>query len=234
VTTQRGPLLEVIVVDARDAAAAQDGGADRLEIVSSPERDGLTPSVAALRRIRAATDLPLRVMLRETDRFTASPRTAATLCDAAAALLAAGADGVVLGFLTEHGDLDEATLAAVLPTLGAAPWTFHRAVDHAADADAAWSRLRQLPRLDTVLTSGGPGPLAAGLAALTARVATDPFAATVTMAGGGLRPEQVPALRRAGVRAFHVGSGARDDRSWRSPVRAALVRAWRELLDGPR
>lgn len=37
-------LLEVIALDARDAVAAAEGGADRLELVTDMAADGLTPS----------------------------------------------------------------------------------------------------------------------------------------------------------------------------------------------
>jgi copper homeostasis protein CutC len=36
--------LEVIACDVADARAAAEGGADRLELLSEPERGGLTPS----------------------------------------------------------------------------------------------------------------------------------------------------------------------------------------------
>ena len=51
------------------------------------------------------------------------------------------------------------------------------------------------------------------------------------MAGGGLLPEHVPWLVRAGVRAFHIGSSARPLGSWKAYVDADLVRTWRRLID---
>lgn len=62
-------LLEVIALDARDAHAAQEGGADRLELVSDMAADGLTTAVATARRVLAATDLPVRAMLRDAAGF---------------------------------------------------------------------------------------------------------------------------------------------------------------------
>ena len=52
------------------------------------------------------------------------------------------------------------------------------------------------------------------------------------MAGGGLEPEHVPWLARAGIRAFHVGSSVRPDRSWdKAYVDPGYVRSWRLLVD---
>ncbi|MFD9245886.1 copper homeostasis protein CutC, partial [Streptomyces sp. NPDC059556] len=57
-------VLEVIALDEEDAVAAQTGGADRLELVTDMAADGLTPSRTGFAAIRAAVDIPLRVMLR--------------------------------------------------------------------------------------------------------------------------------------------------------------------------
>ena len=46
------PILEVIVLSAADAATAERGGADRLEVVRAIEVGGLTPSVETFARIR--------------------------------------------------------------------------------------------------------------------------------------------------------------------------------------
>ena len=66
-------LLEVIVQSVADAAEAEAGGADRLEVVREIERDGLTPPLDLVRSIIAATSLPLRVMVRESDGFEHHP-----------------------------------------------------------------------------------------------------------------------------------------------------------------
>ena len=64
-------VLEVIALDVEDAVAAQAGGADRLELVTDMAADGLTPSAATVAGIRAAVDIPARVMLRLADGFAA-------------------------------------------------------------------------------------------------------------------------------------------------------------------
>jgi hypothetical protein len=73
-------LLEVIVQTVDDARAAEAGGADRLEVVRDINRDGLTPSIDVLRSIRAATRLPLRVMVRESATFTVSDAPSSRCC----------------------------------------------------------------------------------------------------------------------------------------------------------
>jgi copper homeostasis protein len=217
------PILEVIALDAVDARAAQEGGADRIELVAAMSRDGLTPDLETFAAVKAATDLPVRVMLRDQDGY--GHNTATGLRARAAAFRRAGADQFVLGFLDAHGAVD----VPLLDALDGCSWTFHRAVDHAADRAAALGAIRTLPGVDFVLTAGSPAGVEAGLEVL--RTEAGRRAGPRILAGGGLRPEHVAPLRAAGVDAFHIGSGARRD-GWGAPVDAGRVRAWRSLLDG--
>jgi copper homeostasis protein len=222
-------LLEVIALDAADATAAEEGGADRLEVVAGMEQDGLTPSTSTVASIRAATGLPLRVMVRANAGFGTDPAEIDLLCAAARDLAGVGADGLVLGFLDADGALDLAAMRAVSSAVDL-PWTCHRAIDHARDRESAWRQLAGLPRLDTVLTAGSPDGAAQGLPTLE-RHAAEPAGAALILAGGGLRQDMVPAIAAMGITQFHVGTLARLDRSWASPVDAASVRGWRETAD---
>ncbi|GLW98034.1 copper homeostasis protein CutC [Microtetraspora sp. NBRC 16547] len=220
-------LLEVIALDVRDAVAAEEGGADRLEIVSDMASGGLTPSADVVAAISSACSLPQMVMLRCNAGFTATPEELDRLREDAQELTKAGAGGFVFGFLAEDGAVDMEATEALIHAVAPLPWTFHRAVDHAADVRAAWRAVRLLPNLATVLTSGSPNGVGDGLPVLRER--TDAGDGEIIMAGGGLKKEHVPVLRERGVRAFHVGSAVRD--SWNDPVDRARVRAWRHLLD---
>ena len=65
-------ILEVIACSVADAIEAQKGGASRLEVVRDLDRGGLTPPIELVRAIKEAVDLPLRVMVRESDGFGTS------------------------------------------------------------------------------------------------------------------------------------------------------------------
>ncbi|QUG99878.1 copper homeostasis protein CutC [Saccharopolyspora erythraea] len=220
-------LLEVIALDAEDAVAAQEGGADRLELVRDIAADGLTPDTATVRSVLAATDLPVRVMLREDSGYLAHDVDA--LRRRAGELRELGVTEFVLGFLDEHGEVDVGSTRNVVAELGeGCPWTFHRAVDHAVHYRLAWNHAVSLGP-DAVLTAGDPDGVGEGLANLREQAATQDIDGVVLLAGGGLRQEHVSDLRAAGVRAFHVGTGARED--WSTPVRPDLVRHWRNTID---
>ncbi|MFI7383435.1 copper homeostasis protein CutC [Streptomyces sp. NPDC049813] len=226
-------VLEVIALDAQDAVAAEAGGADRLELVTDMAADGLTPSVETFAAIRAAVGIRLRVMLRLADGFSSGgPEGTAELVAAARALRAAGADEFVLGFLDAHGAPDLVAVERVVAELDGCGWTFHRAIDRAADRDALRKQLADLPGLDTYLTAGSPEGVDAGLDVLLTEAArgTEPGYEPQLLVGGGLRLEHVRGLRAGGVSAFHIGGAARPG-GWSEPVSAEAVRVWREALD---
>lgn len=224
-------VLEVIALDAEDAVAAQAGGADRLELVTDMAADGLTPPLAVFRSIRDAVRIPLRVMLRVADGFAAGD--IGVLVERARAMRAAGAEEFVLGFLDQDGHADLVAVERLVAELNGCPWTFHRAIDRAADRDVLRKHLADLPGLDTYLTAGSPSGVDAGMETLLAEAERSelPGYEPRIMVGGGLRLDHLPRLRAAGIDAFHIGSAARPD-GWGGPVDAGAVREWREALDG--
>ncbi|MFE7813625.1 copper homeostasis protein CutC [Streptomyces sp. NPDC057433] len=226
-------VLEVIALDVEDAVAARAGGADRLELVTDMAADGLTPSAATVAAVRAAVGIPLRVMLRLADGFAAGDP--GRLVGAAREMRDAGAEEFVLGFLDGDGRVDLDAVERVVGALDGCPWTFHRAIDRAADRAALRKQLDGLPGLDTYLTAGAPGGVADGLPTLLAEArrgrGDEPGYQQQLLVGGGLRLEHVPALLTAGVRAFHIGGAARPG-GWAAPVSAEAVAQWRRVVDG--
>ena len=217
-------MLEVIALDAADAEAAQAGGAHRLELTVDMAADGLTPPVAVLRDVLSATDLPVRVMLR--DAPGVAPGDLAGLRRDAVALREPGATEFVLGFLDAVGQVDEAACAALVAELDGCAWTFHRALDNSADPEAAWTVAGGLD-CDTVLAAGSPRGVADGLAVLERLAARQ--GPVSLLVGGGLKVEHVAPLKAVGVTGFHVGGAVRPG-GWDAPVSADAVRAWANLV----
>lgn len=223
-------LLEVVALTAEDARAAEAGGADRIELVGTMDDDGLSPAPDLLAQVRAATTIQLRVMLRLRAGFSTDGGEFTRLRGLASAYRDEGADGMVLGFLNGLDAVDVDVTSALVADADW-PWTFHRAIDAAFDTDRAWQAVTGLPRVDTVLTAGSARGVEHGLDDLVARARSDERARALIMAGGGLAPEHVPWLVRAGVRKFHVGTPVRLGRRYENAVDSALVESWRDLLD---
>jgi copper homeostasis protein len=223
-------LLEVVVRQAADAERAEAGGADRLTLLAGSEDDPRSPEPALVGQVRRVTSRPLRVMLRLREGYGTDGGEAVRLQGLITTYRQVGADGLVLGFLNGHTEVDVEVMTALVGD-GESGWTFSRAVDSCISVDRAWRELRRLPGLDAVLTAGSPRGVTDGLDDLVARAERDPFARSVIMAGGGLLPEHVPWLARAGIRAFQVGAAVRPLGSTKAYVDPDLVRTWRRLVD---
>ncbi|MGH9882072.1 MAG: copper homeostasis protein CutC, partial [Pyrinomonadaceae bacterium] len=153
---RRGALLEVIACSVADAVEAQQGGADRLEVISEFERGGLTPPFNLVQQIIAVVSLPLRVMLREKDGYEAvSSIERDRLCDAARQFSALRIEGVALGFLRK-GRIDVDLTQQILACAPSLKATFHHAFEETEPLEAIRD-IKKIEQVDRILTHGGPG-----------------------------------------------------------------------------
>ncbi len=226
-----GMLLEVAVLHARDVPGCHEGGADRLALIQPGEGGGSSPDLAAAASVIRASELPVRILLRLNESFTTTGGEFMRLVGLAEEYVSLGAEGVVFGFLDADLEVDVETCAALAGSLPGVPWMMHRAIDHTLDLARSWRRIAKLPGLTSVHTAGSPQGLEHGLDDLLALVGSSPDVARLAMPSGGLLPEHVPWLARAGVRQFHVGVQVRPGATYKSYVAGEFVRSWRSMLD---
>lgn len=216
--------LEIIVCSVSEAREAELGGAHRLEVVRDLDLGGLTPSVPLVREILRAVGLPLRVMLREgVARHLGSPSEVQRLRDKAAEFSGLGIEGLVLGCLTQDGQIDlnhTRVILAAAPNLKA---TFHRAFDEVVDPLKEIKRLKRLSQIDRILTDGGPGTWEEkGRRLMRYQKAASPE--ITIMAGGGLNPGLIRSLcAQTSLPEFHAGRAARVPPAAEGTVRRARV-----------
>ncbi|MCM3660331.1 copper homeostasis protein CutC [Georgenia satyanarayanai] len=196
--------VEVAVQDASGAALARDTGADRVELCSALDVGGLTPSIAMVEAV-VATGVPVHVLVRpRPGGFRYSATEVSLMVRDIEALVDAGAAGVVVGALTAKDTLDRHALEALQYAAEGLEVTAHRCVDVLPDPAAALDDLASLG-FTRVLTSGGAPTVADGVPTLR-RMVEAAGGRVQVMAGGGLRPEDVPALGDAGVDAVHLSA----------------------------
>lgn len=219
------PQLEIAALTLADALAAQDGGADSIEISRDLSVGGLTPDFDLVRRARDSVQIAVHVMIRPHARdFHYTPREIDTILEDARRLAKTGVDGVVFGALTPERRLDIELIRRVTQAAAPLPVTVHRALDESVEPEHALERLIGVaPR---VLTAG-PAPNAwDGRAGLSQWVRSygDRLRFVVS---GGLKPEHLAEmLATVRAHAYHFGSAARSD----DAVDAAKVRVLRGLL----
>jgi len=204
-----GRILEVIVTSAEEAREAEAGGADRLELVRDLASGGLTPPVGVVQEVLESVRIPVRVMIREEPSMLAGPPSdVRKLRSSAAELSRLGIDGVVLGFII-GGRVDLEATRYILEAVDV-PATFHRAFDEISDAAQAIEDLKEVPRIDRILTSGGPGSWLERRARLL-RWAEQSRPKIEILVAAGLCPDVLAELPRDTLEfEFHVGRAARN------------------------
>lgn len=199
------PLVEVAVDTVEAADAAWSVGADRLELCQALEVGGLTPSAGLLEAVVAAAKGPVFVMIRPRpgDFVLGAGDLEVMMADIVHARRA-GVAGIVLGALTQHGEIDGGAVVRLVEVAEGLPVTFHRAFDRVSTPDA----MAALARLGVarVLTAGGGGTAFDGRVRLERLCRAG---SPVVVAGGGIVGDTVVELvESTGATEVHL-SGVR-------------------------
>jgi copper homeostasis protein len=238
--------LEIAANSLASALAAQEGGADRIELCSALEVGGLTPSHGLIALVRERVRIPIYVLIRvRAGDFVYNQLEVATMQRDIEDCVALGCDGVVIGTLDENAAVNIEQCRALIGAAGGLGVTFHRAFDMTRDLSAALEDLIALG-CERVLTSGGRADALAG--APTIGVLVEQSRARIrVMAGAGIDASSVGAIRAAtAATEFHASAkrqlasrARRVDRDelgmsageWRSDVEQ--VRALVRVLQAP-
>ncbi len=202
-------VVEIAVQDGAGARTAVAAGADRVELCSALGVGGLTPSVGVLDRVCAEIGADrVNVLVRpRAGGFVYDDEEVDVVCRDIRAAVERGVGGVVVGALTPAGDLDRDVLRRWQDAAGETTVVFHRAIDASPIPDRVFDAVLDL-RIARVLTSGGAPRSIDGIPQLgryVARAGAD----LEVMAGGGVRPADIPALVEAGVPAVHLSARGR-------------------------
>ena len=189
------PLIEVCVESIDAVKAAQDGGADRVELCAGLAEGGLTPSLGTVRGALAVARVPVHVIVRPRGGdFLYSDSEFASMQDDVRLLREAGVQGVVIGCLTVDARIDLPRTQALMAQAGPLSVTFHRAFDLTADPAQALEQLISCG-VKRVLTSGQQVTALEGVDCLQALV-EQAGRRIVILGCGRIRPDSVAQLLR--------------------------------------
>lgn len=196
-------MLEIAANSLASALAAQEGGADRVELCDDLDVGGTTPSYGTIAVARDRLHIPLYVLIR--------PRAGDFCYDAAEVQVMLrdiescaklGCDGVVIGALDPEGDVDEAVCRELIAAAGPLGVTFHRAFDAARDQARALDCIIALG-CERVLTSGGEADALTGAERIASFVEQAGSRLKV-MAGAGIHVSNIREVAaRSGAHEFH-------------------------------
>ena len=199
--------LEICTQDYSSIKAAARIGAHRIELCSSLETGGITPSIGLIESARDFPELDIYVLIRpRTGYFTYKADEFQIMMNDATKALEAGANGIVCGLLTADGLIHREQTAAMLEICGDKGFTFHRAFDLLDDQFQGIEELVDLG-VKRVLTSGQERSAEAGLQRITALVEKANGRISV-MPGSGIHSGNLSEIMSSGAHEFHL-SGQR-------------------------
>jgi copper homeostasis protein len=207
-------ILEIAIASVEDAVAAQSGGADRVELNAALALGGLTPSLGTLLEVKQTIALPVMVMIRpRPGGFHYRPADFHVMRRDLDLALAHGADGIVLGVLTEDGQVDVPRCQQLIQQVGQRPVAFHRAFDVTPDQFVALEQLIDLG-VRRVMTSGQETNAYNGAATIAELICRAAGRIEVLPAAGIHRFTVADVVRRTGCDQVHASlRGSKVDRS---------------------
>ncbi|WP_410502839.1 copper homeostasis protein CutC [Exiguobacterium acetylicum] len=204
-------MLEIIASTVEEAVAAEQAGADRIELVSALSEGGLTPSYGLIRQVVSTVEIPVHVLVRPHSKsFVYSKADEETIITDIDLIRELGAAGIVVGSLTADGRVDEGFLGRIIKHKGELSLTFHRAIDSSRDILEAAEVLADFPEVDRILTSGGQATALEGKETI-ARLIED-YPDLIILPGSGITLENAETLLEATKASeLHVGSAVLQD-----------------------
>lgn len=210
-------ILEVCAGSLASARAAAQGGAARIELCASLEKDGLTPELETIKEARKIPGLRVHVLIRSREGdFVYTEEDILLMERQIRKARELGVDGVVFGALTPEGEVDINACRRL--ALAANPegcpqkihTTFHRAFDKAADPLKALEDIISLG-CDRILTSGQKPSAQEGVELLKV-LNKKADGRVIIMPGAGVNASNAAdILRQSGCKEIH--SSARADRN---------------------
>jgi copper homeostasis protein len=199
-------LVEIAVEGADGLIAAQNAGADRVELCASLLEGGLTPSAGMVRAAQEVARIPFFAMVRPRGGdFLYSDTEFATMLADVAMFKSMGVAGVVIGCLTIEGTIDEPRTRALVEAARPMQVTNHRAFDMTRDCEEAIEALVRCG-VDRVLTGGRHKLAMEGIDTLTRTIAAARGRIRVVACGGLNRSNIAEVQRRTQANELHFGA----------------------------
>jgi copper homeostasis protein len=196
--------VEACVGSIEEALAAEEGGANRLELCDALDVGGTTPNRALILEVKRLVGIPVAMMVRPRGgSFVFTPAEIESMRRDLDMVRELGADVVVIGLLDADGSLDERHTRELVRRANGTPVTVHLAFDELSDPARALDLLVDAG-VSRVLTAGGRPTALEGADRLRALVdhAGDRIS---IMAGGKVRGANVAEIvSRTGVREVHA------------------------------
>ena len=198
-------IVEICANSFESAKAAQDGGADRIELCSELSVGGLTPSYDLMKKVVAELSLPVHVLIRpRSGDFIYTVKELDQMVKDIAYCKSIGCTGIVSGVLTSGATIDVPASKQLIEASKGMEFTFHRAFDCVHNPE---KQLRFLIDLEvTRLLSSGKQVNAIDGIDLLKKFKKTAKGAIEIMPGGGITAENAFAFKEDGFEMIHLSA----------------------------
>ena len=197
-------MVEICANGVESCLAAQEGGADRVELCAGIPEGGTTPSygeIKVARRVLTTTRLHVIIRPRGGD-FLYTDLEVERMAEDIAMCHQLGVDGVVFGCLNADGTFDLEKNRYLIECSRGMSVTCHRAFDRAVNPEQALEDVIALG-FDRILTSGQQPKAEQGID-LLAKLNRQADGRIILMAGSGVTEQNIRRIREAtGLTEFH-------------------------------
>jgi copper homeostasis protein len=147
--------LEICANSFTSALAAQNGGANRVELCENMAEGGTTPSYAQIKLCKERLSIGVWPIIRPRGGdFLYSDEEFELMKEDIAMCKSLNCEGIVTGILLANGEIDQKRCAELITLAKPLPVAFHRAIDMSNDLTKALEDLIKIGFV-RVLTSGG-------------------------------------------------------------------------------
>jgi len=155
--------LEICCYSPESAIAAEEAGADRIELCDNYSEGGTTPSYAAIKYTTNRLNIPVNVIIRPRGGdFLYSEVEFEIIKQDIISFENIGVNGIVIGLLLPNGDIDIGRLKEIISISKNMEITFHRAFDMCNNQLKALEELKELG-IKRILTSGARNTTTEGI-----------------------------------------------------------------------
>jgi copper homeostasis protein len=199
-------ILEACVANIESAIAANEAGADRLELCNMLGAGGITPSFGFIEKVLKRVSVPVHILIRPREGdFLYSDDEYEIMIRDIRSCKEMGVAGVVIGMLKENGSIDMERCTSLVNEAGPLSVTFHRAFDLASDAFTSLEEIIQL-KCARILTSGQRASAMHGAGFISGLI-KQAEGRIIIMPGGGIDDKNISQLRKMTMaNEFHLSA----------------------------
>ena len=152
----RNIVKEACVERLDEAILAEKNGADRIELCSHLDLDGLTPHRNMIKDVINSVKIPVKVMIRPRGgNFVYHDQELDVMKDDILYCKRVNVSGIVFGVLKEDKTVDLIVTKLLSDIASGLEITFHKAIDEVSSIFTELDRLKSIQAVTNILTSGG-------------------------------------------------------------------------------